>query len=145
MLKKFLTAAAFSFAAAGPSSAQDVSDLVAVVTSPQPQVQLMSMVLTVQVAQNGVNVHILLCGAAADMALKDAPEAVTAPQPPLNVSPQSFMSILAQNENATIEVCALYLPGKGIQQTDLIDGIGVATPGDMASLLTAANARVLSF
>ena len=145
MLRNFVAAAAVFVSTASYSSAQEVSDVVAVVTSPQPQVQLMSMVLSVQAAQQGVNVHILLCGAAADMALKNAPDTVTAPQPPLNVSPQSFMTILGGNENATIEVCALYLPGKGIQKTDLLDGIGVATPGDMAALLTKSGARVLSF
>ncbi|MEL6522497.1 MAG: hypothetical protein AAFQ66_16135 [Pseudomonadota bacterium] len=122
-----------------------MSDLVAIVTSQQPQIQLMSMVLTVQAAQQGVNVHVLLCGAAGDMALKNPPDSVKAPQPPLNVSPQSFMTILAGYENTTIEVCALYLPGKGIQKTDLMNGVGIATPGDMAALLTKGSARVLSF
>ncbi len=145
MLRRLAAAAAIFVSTTSYSFAQDVSDVVTVVTSDQPQVQLMSMVLSVQAAQQGANVHILLCGAAADMALKDAPEAVTAPQPPLNVSSQSFMTILGGNENATIEVCALYLPSKGIQPSDLLDGIGVATPGDMAALLIKGGARVLSF
>ncbi|MEL6682970.1 MAG: hypothetical protein AAFQ09_10030 [Pseudomonadota bacterium] len=145
MLKKFLVSAAVVMSTVSHAIAEEVSDLVAVVTSSQPQIQLMSMVLSVQAAQQGVNVHVLLCGAAGDMALKDAPEAVTAPQPPLNVSPQTFMTILAANENTTIEVCALYLPGKNIQQTDLLEGIGVASPGDMAALLTTGSARVISF
>jgi hypothetical protein len=48
--------------------------VVTVVTSPDAQTQLMSMVLTMQAAQQGASAtHILLCGPAGDLALKDAP------------------------------------------------------------------------
>jgi len=144
-LKKFLLTSSMLLATSVSAFAQDVSNIVAVVTTPDPQIQLMSMVLTVQAAQRGVEVHVLLCGSAGDMALRDAPESVTAAQPPLNVSPQWFMDILRQNENTTVEVCALYLPGKGIDQSDLLSGIGVASPGQMSELLTASDARVISF
>jgi hypothetical protein len=143
-MKKLLLSAGIWAASSMPAFADDVSSLVSLVTSPQPQIQLMSMVLTVQAAQRGVDVHVLLCGAAGDMALKDAPESVTAGQPPLNVSPQSFMEILRQNENVSIQVCALYLPGIGKDQSALLSGIGIASPGDMAAILVEGDARVLS-
>ena len=45
---------------------------VTVVTSDQPQVQLMSMVLTMQAVEQGQSVHMLLCGAAGgDLALTE--------------------------------------------------------------------------
>lgn len=145
MLKKLMTAGAVFLATSSSLFAQEVTDIVAVVTTDQPQIQLMSMVLTVQAAQQGVDVHVLLCGASGDLALKDAPDAVTTPQPPMSISPQSFMTLLADYDNTTIEVCALYLPGKGIQRSDLLEGIGVASPSEMAALLTRDTARVLSF
>jgi len=130
---------------AGGASAQNISNMVAFVTTDDPQVQLMSIVLSVQAAQTGVGVRVLLCGDAGDLALKSPPESVTQPQPPLNVSSQAFMGILQQNDNVTIDVCALYLPGAGLSESDLIDGVGVVSPGDMAALLVAGDSRVLSF
>ncbi len=123
----------------------DVPNIVAVVTASDPQVQMMSMALSVQAAERGVNVHVLLCGPAGDIALRDAPGPILAPQPPLNISTQSFMTILSQYENTTIEVCALYLPGAGKSKADLLDGVGVASPAEMVALLVSKDARVLSF
>ncbi len=96
-MKKLILSACIYAASVVSVSAQDVSRLVSLVTSSDPQIQLMSMVLSVQAAQRGVDVHVLLCGDAGGMALKDAPVSATAPQPPLNLSPQSFMEILRQN------------------------------------------------
>ena len=39
-----------------------------------------------QAAQQGAAPHILLCGPAGDIALKDAPASATAPQPPRDMS-----------------------------------------------------------
>lgn len=103
------------------------------------------MVLAVQALQNGVEAHILLCGAAADMALRDAPVSVTAGQPPVDISPQSMMQIARGYGNTVVEVCALYLPSRGITQDDLLDGTGAASPNAMAAILTASDVRVLSF
>lgn len=58
------------------------------VTSDDAQVQLMSMVLTMQSAQQGADTRVLLCGPAGDMALRDAPASATTGQPPKNMSPQ---------------------------------------------------------
>lgn len=45
-----------------------------------------------------------------DIALKDAP--ATAPQPPRDMSPQGLMQKIME-AGATVEVCAIYLPGAG--------------------------------
>jgi predicted peroxiredoxin len=147
LLSSILIVAMAFFGAVHGASAQsdDVSNVVAVVTHPNPQVQMLSMVLSVQAAERGLNVHVLLCGPAGDLALKDAPDAVTQTRPPLNISTQAFMTILSQYENATVEVCALYLPGNGKTEADMLDGIGVASPAQMAALLVSQDARVLSF
>ena len=109
--------AALAIGLATPAPASDPDSLVTVVTSDQPQVQLMSMVLTNQAITQGHPTRILLCGTAADIALKDAP----------------------------VEVCAIYLPGRGADRSVLIDGVGVAQPPAMAGALMGDDTIVWSF
>ena len=140
-LTKGAVGAVVGMALAGQAYA---ADLVTVVTSPEPQTQLMSMVLSMQSLQQGASVHVLLCGPAGDLALKEAPGTATAPQQPKGMSPQGLMSKMME-AGATVEVCALYLPNKGVGQDALLNGIQAAKPPVMAARLMAENARVLSF
>ena len=136
-----ITLAAF---ATLPAAADQTPDLVTVLTAPEPQTQLMSMVLTMQSMKQGATAHVLLCGPAGDLALKEAPASATAPQKPKGMSPQGLMQkIMAQG--ATVEVCAIYLPNKGVAAEALLDGVGVAKPPAMAAKLIAPNARLMSF
>lgn len=144
MLWKHVTAAVVGLALASPALAQDGPDLVTVVTSDQPQVQLMSMVLTMQAVEQGENAHILLCGAGGDLALSDSPESATAPQPPRGASPQGLMTML-MGRGVTVEVCAIYLPGLGADESVLIDGVGVAQPPAMGAAMIADGTQVWSF
>lgn len=144
-MKKLLLSAALVASTAVAAFAEDASKVVTVVTSADPQTQLMSMVLTMAAAQQGAQAHILLCGPAGDLALKDAPATATAGQPPRDMSPQGLMQMIRQNTGATVDVCAIYLPGKGADASVLLDGIGVAKPGEMAARLMDEDARVLSF
>ncbi len=126
--------------------AQDKPDtLVTILTAPEAQTQLMAMVLAANAAQQGVAQHILLCGPAADIALKDAPETATAPQPPRDMSPQGLMRKIMEGPNNTVEVCAIYLPGKSEDPSVLIEGVGVANPQAMARVMVAPNARITSY
>ena len=143
-MKKTLTSLILSLGLATPTLASDPDSLVTIVTSDQPQVQLMSMVLTHQAMAKGHPTRILLCGAAADMALKDAPESATAGQPPKGASPQGLL-MAALQKGATVEVCAIYLPGKGVDPSVLMDGISVAQPPAMAGAMTAEDTIVWSF
>jgi predicted peroxiredoxin len=130
---------------AGMAAAQDGTDLVTIITSPEPQTQLMALVLTFQAAQQGANAHIMLCGPAGDIALNDAPDSATAGQPPRDMSPQGLMQMIRAQTGATIEVCAIYLPGRGEDQSVLLEGVGVAAPDAMAARLMDADTRVLNF
>jgi predicted peroxiredoxin len=144
-MKKLLATlvVAFATAFAGPAAAQD-KNLVTIVGTPEPQTQLMSMVLSMQALQQGASVYILLCGPGGDLALKDAPESATAPQAPRDMSPQGLMKKIIA-EGGTVEVCAIYLPNKGVGQDALIDGVGSAKPPEMAARLLADNTRIMSF
>ncbi|QYX57414.1 DsrE family protein [Roseovarius sp. SCSIO 43702] len=143
-MRKTLSALALSASVATPALADGPDNLVTVVTSDQPQVQLMSMVLSTQAIAQGHKVRILLCGAAGDMALVDARETATAGQPPRDMSPQGLLKA-AIEKGATVEVCAIYLPGRGADPSALIDGVGVASPPDMAGALLADDTVVWSF
>lgn len=127
------------------AQADENKQLVTIVTSPNAQTQLMAMVLTMQAVKQGASAHILLCGDAGDMALKDAPATVTAAQKPKGMSPQGLMNMIMAKTKTTVEVCAIYLPNKGVDTTALIDGIGTANPAEMAGRLLADDVRIMSF
>jgi predicted peroxiredoxin len=146
MRKLMLAVAVGVMAWAAPAAqAQDTPPrLVTVVTSAEPQTQLMAMVLSFQAQSQGADVHMLLCGPGGDIALAEPPAAVTAPQGPQGMNPQKLMGRIMQN-GATVEVCALYLPNKGVGEDALIDGVSAAEPGPMAAALLAPDTRLLTF
>ena len=144
MLKTVLKAATAAAFLASPALAEMEEKLVTVVTSENPQTQLMSMVLTMQALEKGADVRILLCGPGGDIALDDAPESATAGQPPRDMSPQGLLKAAIAN-GATAEVCAIYLPGRGAGPEVLMEGVGVAQPPAMADALLDDGAAVWSF
>ena len=146
MCKRLLALAAGATMLAGTSAfaGDSPTKLVTVLTAPEPETQLMAMVLTMQSIQKGAEAHVLLCGPAGDMALKDAPASATEPQKPKGMSPQGLMGKVMQT-GAKVEVCAIYLPNKGVAQDALLEGITPAKPPEMAARLLAENTRVISF
>jgi hypothetical protein len=145
-MKTIILTACAAITLTGATFAQEAPDtLVTILTAPEPQTQLMAMVLAMQAAQQGAAPHILLCGPAGDIALKDAPESATAPQPPRDMSPKGLLGKIAEIPNAKVEVCAIYLPGKGLMADVLMDGVTVAQPPAMAAAMIAPNARIASY
>ena len=142
-MKRLVTVIATTLGIAASAQAQEVPDLVTILASDEPQTQLMSMVLSAQALQQGATVHILLCGPAGDLALIQAPASATAPQEPRGMSPQGLMQSVMQN-GGTVEVCAIYLPNKGVGGEALLDGISAADPAKMAARLLAPNTRIMS-
>lgn len=145
MLKSLTALAVVAATLTGAAArADDKVNLVTVLTAAEPQTQLMTMVLNMQSVKQGASVYILLCGPAGDLALKDAPAPATAPQKPKGMSPQGLMQkVMAAG--GTVEVCALYLPNKGVGADALIDGVTTAKPPAMAARLLADDARIMSF
>lgn len=139
-----LLAGAALTVSAGAQANDDQVNLVTILTAPDAQTQLMAMVLTKQSMDQGAQAHILLCGPAGDMALQDAPESATAAQEPRGMSPQGLMKgIIAAG--GTVEVCAIYLPNKGVGPETLIESVTAAKPPEMAARLLAENTRIMSF
>ncbi|MEO1191297.1 MAG: hypothetical protein AAFY02_06040 [Pseudomonadota bacterium] len=143
-MKRTLLGLVAALALGSAAVADDKPDLVTILTAEEPQTQLMSMVLTMQSIQQGAKAYILLCGPAGDLALKEAPAAATAPQEPRGMSPQGLMQKI-MTSGGQVEVCAIYLPNKGVGAEALIDGVTEAKPPAMAARLLAANARIMSF
>jgi hypothetical protein len=144
-MKKFLTASFLSLAAALPATAEDQRNLVTILTAPEPQTQLMAMVLTLNAVQQGATAQILLCGPAGDIALKDAPATATTGQPPRDASPQGLMRMMMDQHNVKVEVCAIYLPGRGADASVLLDGVAPAAPDAAARAIIADDSVVMSF
>ncbi len=126
------------------AEAAEKPSLVTILTAAEPQTQLMSMVLTMQSLQQGAEAYVLLCGPAGDLALKDAPASATAPQQPKGMSPQGLMQMIIA-KGGTVELCALYLPNKGVGPEALIEGVTAAKPPAMAARILAPNTRIMSF
>jgi len=143
-MKRFVLALLSALALGNAASAEDKPDLVTILAASEPQTQLMSMVLTMQAIQQGSDAHVLLCGPAGDLALKDAPASATAPQEPRGMSPQGLMQKIMET-GAKVEVCAIYLPNKGVGPDALIEGVTTAKPPAMAARLLAPNTRIMSF
>ena len=114
-------------------------------TLPNAQTQLMVMVLIMQAVKQCAAAHILLCGEAGDMALKDAPATVTDPQKPKGMSPQCLMNIIMAKTLTTVEICAIYLPNKCVDTKAFIDGITTADPVEMSGRLLVDEVRIMSF
>ena len=119
--------------------------LITILTAAEPQTQLMAMVLTMNAVRAGARADILLCGPAGDIALKDAPASATAGQPPKDASPQGLMKLMIEQMGVTVQVCAIYLPGKGVDASVLLDGVTAAAPDAMGAAIVEANTTVMSF
>jgi predicted peroxiredoxin len=144
MTRLFLAAlAAFALGQGAPARAEP-GTVVTVVTSAEAQTQFMAMVLTVHAVKAGAKASVLLCGPGGDMALREAPATATAPQKPSGLTPQGLMLELMKS-GAKVQVCAIYLPNRGLAPEALAEGVTVATPPAMAAEMMADGARVWSF
>ena len=99
------------------------------------------MVLATQMAEQKAAVRILLCGPAAQLALKSYEPAALKPR---NVTPKQMMQGLVKS-GATVEVCALFLPNIDRTPADLIEGVAVAKPADVAAYMLKPGVRTFGF
>ena len=118
-----------------------VEGIFVVVTSPDPQTQLMAMVLSTQTLKKGKSVRVLLCSTGGDLALKSGKEVVLKP---INKSPQMLLKNLINN-GVTVQVCPLYLPNKEASLSDLITGVTQAKPPLIADILLEPGVKLFTF
>jgi len=123
------------------NSSGNSKKLLVVVTTDDPMTQLMSMVLANEAKQKGAAVDVVLCGEAGSLAVKNSPEVLLKPN---NTSPQMLLKNLVQN-GVNVELCPPYLPNKDKTAADLIDGVSVAKPPQVAGKLLDEGTKILSY
>lgn len=112
-----------------------------VVTSEEPQTQMMAMVLSTEVLGKGKSVDVLLCDGGGDLALKNSEEILLKPK---NKSPRMLLkNLIAKGVN--VQVCPLYLPNKGAAPEDMLEGISQAEPAMVAEKLLQPDVNLLTF
>lgn len=118
-----------------------VEEVLVILSSDSLQTQGMAMVLSNTMAKQGAKVNVLLCDKAGDLALKTYEASALKPK---DVTPgQMLRGLLKQGGKA--KVCALYLPNSNYGKDDLIDGVGVAMPPEMAGQMLNSKMRTFTF
>lgn len=140
-MHKLSFALALGLACALPVHAQNPAELFVSVNSGVTQTQGVAMVLASQALAQKANVRVLLCSEGGQLAVKDKDSAVLKP---MNKSPKELLQGLMK-AGAKVEVCALFLPNADLKPTDLIEGIGVAKPADVAAYFLQPNVKTLSY
>lgn len=139
-----LAACATTSAVTPTTTTESADTMLTIITSPDPETQLMALVLTRSAMEAGERPHILLCSAGGDLALMDAPASATAPLQPKGASPQGLLKMLLAG-GVGVEVCAIYLPNRPFGAEALLEGVGVAKPDDMGARIAAPGETILSF
>ena len=98
-------------------------------------------VLANQMVEQKATVRVLLCGPAGQLALKAYEPAALKPR---NVTPKQMMAGLIK-AGATVEVCALFLPNADKTPADLMDGVSVAKPPEVAAYMVKLGVKAFGF
>lgn len=123
------------------ANADSAPELLVTVNSANPQTQGMALVLATQAMEQKVGVRVLLCSEGGQLAVRGKESAVLKPR---NVTPNQMLQGLMK-AGAKVEVCALFLPNSDLKPSDLIDGVGVAKPADIAAYLMQGNVKTLTY
>ncbi|MCD8504347.1 MAG: DsrE family protein [Burkholderiaceae bacterium] len=123
------------------AQAQTGPNMYFTVNSSDVMVQGAAMVLATQALEQKANVRVLLCGAAADMALQGHQMPTLKPK---DVTPQQMLQGVIKG-GATVEVCALFLPNKGLKADALISGVTPGKPADVAAYMLKSDVKMLAF
>lgn len=118
-----------------------IEEVLVILSSDSLQTQGMAMVLSNTMAQQGAKVNVLLCDKAGDLALKNYE---ASPLKPKDLTPGQMLRGLLK-QGGTANVCALYLPNSDYSKDDLIDGVGVAMPPEMAGQMLNPDMRTFTF
>ncbi len=140
-MKKLLVTLALGCSFTLPASAESATELFVTVNSSNPQTQGMALVLATQAMEQKTGVRVLLCSEGGQLAVKGKESAVLKPR---NVTPNQMLQGLMK-AGAKVEVCALFLPNADLKPTDLIDGVEVAKPADVAKYLLQGNVKTLTY
>jgi predicted peroxiredoxin len=110
-------------------------------TSKDAQTQMMAMVLSTMTLKEKKEVKMVLCSSAGDLAVKGMESPTLKPQ---DKSPKMMLEAIIK-QGAKVEVCPLYLPNAGKDETALLEGITVAKPAEVAKNLLNKDYQNLSY
>lgn len=117
------------------------NDLFVVLTSGDAETQMMAMVLATQSLNQDVNVRVLLCSEAGELAVRGTESQAFAPA---NRSPKQLLSGLIER-GVKVEVCGIFLPNREYTSEDLLDGVGAASPPEVAAFMKQEGVRYFTF
>jgi predicted peroxiredoxin len=117
--------------------------LLTVLTSDANETQAMALILTTQYARIGGEAQVLLCDAAGELGVTDSLMGSMVVQP-AGRSPRQMLQGMIE-AGVKVEVCAIFLPGRGLDAADLVDGVGVAQPPAIAALMANPDWRLFTF
>lgn len=137
-----VSAAAISGALAATPAVAAGQNMLMLLSAPEPESQAFMLVLANQAQGAGNPVHILLCGTAADAALKTAPETATKVVTPNGASVRTLLEGLLK-KGGTAEVCAIYLPNRKLTPDALMDGVKPAQPAAIAARMVDPSVKVI--
>jgi len=135
-----LTVGVLLSASALADDRDDGKRLFVTVTGSAAQDRAMPLVLANQALDQGAQVRVLLCGAGGEIAVAKHEMESLAPR---GLTPRDLLNRLIQHE-VTVEVCAIFLPNTDYNEDDLIDGVSIANPGDVAAWMMAPGTRLFS-
>jgi intracellular sulfur oxidation DsrE/DsrF family protein len=142
-MKKRCIALALGLSCALPLHAQTSTELLVTVNSGHPQTQGMALTLASRaVFGEKIAVRVLLCSEGGKLAIKGMKP--VAPLKPLNLTPNDMLQDLMKG-GARVEVCGLFLPNSEWKTADLIEGITVANPGEVAAHLLKPQVKALTY
>ena len=116
-------------------------DLFIVLTSDDTETQMMAMVLATQSANQDVSIRVLLCSEAGELAIRgtESPEFA-----PANRSPKQLLNGLI-DRGIKVEVCGIFLPNRDYTEENLMEGVGVASPPEVADFMKKEGVRYFTF
>jgi intracellular sulfur oxidation DsrE/DsrF family protein len=140
-MKKLALGIAFSLACVLPAHAEGPAELLVALNSSDLQTQGFAFVLAGQALEQKAHVRVLLCSAAGQLAVTAKESAALKPK---NISPKQMLQGLMK-KGAQVEVCALFLPNSDLKPADLMEGVTVAKPPEIAAHILKPTVRMLTF
>lgn len=129
-------------AAGFAAPAQAKQSLLVLVTSSNPMVQTMAMLLTREALSRQTPVRMVLCGGGGDLAFPTYPGPALKPS---GLTAQQMMQGLIK-DGAQVRICPLYLANTpGVSPQGLIEGVAATTPAEVGAFMDEPDTRYVSF
>ena len=130
------------FEGAAEEPAQPAVDKLVILSSDSLQTQGMALVLATALEARGNSIHVLLCDQAGKLAVNDYQPETLAPR---GMTPKDLLMGLMNKGAIRAGVCPCSCRTANIRKADLIDGVTVAMPPEIAGLMDHPDTDVLTY